>query len=584
MILRFYFLLLAVCLASVIHAQEDDLSIVRFDGIPTNVTVYDIDVDPANHKWVCTNDGLYQIGVNDQVTHYLDNMTVSSVAYTSKGIFASTTNSLYSLDGQKVIKLPKADATINGMDADGKQVYIATDMGLFILQMETEQFVHKTTRNAKLGSNQINFVNVDETGVIWLGTASGEIRIKGKKWKNYHKGYNVVDHFENKEGIWFIGEEDMWLIDYYNREYDAGLDKGLYRGVLNDFSIDTKGRLYFASEDLIRYNPYDDKIVNYSADASIISKSCSAIAVDVKDEVWIGTSGAGMYRLGVGKEDNAELKAAILVEKPILCAGQNSANLKVSVSGGKPPYQYQWKDTRLNGDNPQSVGQGMYALTITDAANNRFMTSIELQEPEAISIDLVSSKRISKPGGSDGSLEVSARGGTGQLKYMWQSGGKSALKSRLGAGEYTVTVTDENKCSQEATFEVLKEKFIPELDIASIKVGQTLRINQLNFKADSSVVTTESYDVLEEVLSFLKQNDNVVVEIGGHTNTIPSEDYCLRLSTDRARNIAEYFYEQGIDEKRLSYKGYGKSKPLTSSRSRAGQQKNQRVEIKIIEM
>ncbi|MBK8515940.1 MAG: OmpA family protein [Saprospiraceae bacterium] len=82
----------------------------------------------------------------------------------------------------------------------------------------------------------------------------------------------------------------------------------------------------------------------------------------------------------------------------------------------------------------------------------------------------------------------------------------------------------------------------------------------------------------------MKLNINVRVEIGGHTNTIPSNEYCDQLSSLRARKVSEYLVIRGIDVRRISYKGYGKREPLTDSTSLQGRQKNQRVEIKILEL
>ena len=127
-------------------------------------------------------------------------------------------------------------------------------------------------------------------------------------------------------------------------------------------------------------------------------------------------------------------------------------------------------------------------------------------------------------------------------------------------------------------------KILPELQIAKIKVGQTLRINNLFFQADSTDVVPESFTVLDEIYDFLAANPAVVIEIGGHTNNIPSHDYCDNLSTERAKSIAYYLYNKGIADKRIAYKGYGKRTPIASNRSLAGRKQNQRVEIKIVEI
>ena len=88
--------------------------------------------------------------------------------------------------------------------------------------------------------------------------------------------------------------------------------------------------------------------------------------------------------------------------------------------------------------------------------------------------------------------------------------------------------------------------------------------------------------MIDEVYDFLRANQNVIIEIGGHTNTIPPHSYCDALSEKRARNVANYLYDKGIRENRLTFKGYGKREPITDDKSRVGKKKNQRVEVKIM--
>ncbi len=120
------------------------------------------------------------------------------------------------------------------------------------------------------------------------------------------------------------------------------------------------------------------------------------------------------------------------------------------------------------------------------------------------------------------------------------------------------------------------------IDRSSLREGQTLRIDNLLFEVDKSVITTASYDVLDEVYQFLARNEDLVVEIGGHTNGLCSEEYCDELSRDRAQSVARYLVSKGISPDRLSYKGYGKRQPIASNDSQEGRRKNQRVEVKIL--
>jgi outer membrane protein OmpA-like peptidoglycan-associated protein len=107
-------------------------------------------------------------------------------------------------------------------------------------------------------------------------------------------------------------------------------------------------------------------------------------------------------------------------------------------------------------------------------------------------------------------------------------------------------------------------------------------MDQLYFAADSAAISSESFPVLDELFDFLAAHPDVTVEIGGHTNDIPSHEYCDRLSNERAKAVVEYLTAKGIDPDRLQHKGYGKRNPVDTNRTTAGRKKNQRVEIKIL--
>ena len=112
--------------------------------------------------------------------------------------------------------------------------------------------------------------------------------------------------------------------------------------------------------------------------------------------------------------------------------------------------------------------------------------------------------------------------------------------------------------------------------------GQKIRLKNLYFQADTSTINKSSYGVLKELSSFLKHHQNFVVELGGHTNNIPEDDYCDDLSRRRARQVYKYLVETGVNREQLSFKGYGKKQPIASNETTVGRARNQRVEVKII--
>ncbi len=122
------------------------------------------------------------------------------------------------------------------------------------------------------------------------------------------------------------------------------------------------------------------------------------------------------------------------------------------------------------------------------------------------------------------------------------------------------------------------------LDRKNVRKGQSIIIQSLYFESDSTVIPTDCYAVLDELHEFLNVNKDIIIEISGHTNGIPKDDYCDRLSLARAKAVATYIAGKGIPWRRLYYRGYGKKKLIANDATIEGRKKNQRVEFKILHM
>lgn len=128
-------------------------------------------------------------------------------------------------------------------------------------------------------------------------------------------------------------------------------------------------------------------------------------------------------------------------------------------------------------------------------------------------------------------------------------------------------------------------KVVEELKNDNLKAGAILQVDKLYFKADSDDIEPESFEVLNQIATILNDRPNITkVEIGGHTNNLPPTEYCEKLSTARAKKIHEYLSERNVNSNRLIYRGYGKRMPIATNETSEGRRKNQRVEIKILEV
>lgn len=115
------------------------------------------------------------------------------------------------------------------------------------------------------------------------------------------------------------------------------------------------------------------------------------------------------------------------------------------------------------------------------------------------------------------------------------------------------------------------------------KRGIVLRLGEVLFDFDSYRLKGQAVKSLDEAAKIIREkysDREIIVE--GHTDNIGSSDYNQHLSESRANSVAKYLKEKGLGDK-LSYRGYGKDKPLADNSTPEGRAKNRRVEI-IIKM
>ena len=312
---------------------------------------------------------------------------------------------------------------------------------------------------------------------------------------------------------------------------------------------------------------------------------------------------------------SAQLSVECVVEAKIGCAGTRVGSFRVDVRGGTPPYQYTWSNPKLEGRKPKNIAAGTYTVTVQDSRGKTGSATGTMTEPPFLIIVPEQVVGVSEIGAKDGRVRVEARGGTPPFAYEWNNGADTQTLLGLETGKYTVTVTDGYNCRAKAEINIEdpKQETIPEIaaepspepepepvvepepqpepepavSIKEVKsetplaVGQVIQVEKLFFKANMADIKEESFPVLDEMYDFLITN-KVVVEIGGHTNSIPTDEFCFQLSNARAKTVAEYLYGKGIPESQVSYKGYGKTQPIADNTTYEGRQRNQRVEIKIL--
>jgi outer membrane protein OmpA-like peptidoglycan-associated protein len=103
------------------------------------------------------------------------------------------------------------------------------------------------------------------------------------------------------------------------------------------------------------------------------------------------------------------------------------------------------------------------------------------------------------------------------------------------------------------------------------------------FETGSAALKKESRTELNRLKKLLNDNPSLKIQINGHTDDVGSEADNLKLSGDRAKAVYSFLIENGIDAKRLKFKGFGETLPVASNDTEAGRQQNRRTEFVIIE-
>jgi outer membrane protein OmpA-like peptidoglycan-associated protein len=89
---------------------------------------------------------------------------------------------------------------------------------------------------------------------------------------------------------------------------------------------------------------------------------------------------------------------------------------------------------------------------------------------------------------------------------------------------------------------------------------------------------------LDKLLQLMQENPQVKVQVSGHTDNVGSPSDNLKLSNNRAKAVVDYLVSKGIDIKRLTWKGYGETKPVADNKTEEGRALNRRTEFTIVGM
>ena len=193
-------------------------------------------------------------------------------------------------------------------------------------------------------------------------------------------------------------------------------------------------------------------------------------------------------------------------------------------------------------------------------------------------IEAALAERVSDIVKSEGAVvdSLSFSGRDGVLFATLESAAKrQALEAQL--------TTIEGVRSLDTDFTVLLPPVVEPPPQVQVDIAALLAETQIKFEQNSATLLDESTQLLEKIVSLLKEHSPELVEIAGHTDSTGNPERNIVLSRERATSVKDYLLEQGIDPQALRVEGYGSSRPKYPNATDLGRQRNRRVEFIVVE-
>ncbi len=265
---------------------------------------------------------------------------------------------------------------------------------------------------------------------------------------------------------------------------------------------------------------------------------------------WLPTGGsasstsnltAGNYSVVVTDANGCTTSTSLIITEPSAlgiqtstissACGQLNGGASVIVSGGVAGYNYQWSNGQTTSA-INNVAAGGYTVTVIDGNGCTSTTAVNIGTIGGPTVAIANSANVTCFGGSNGSAQVNVSAGVAPFTYAWTpSGGSNLAATNLTAGNYTVSVTDANGCSNSVSVNITESASI---NLSTSSVSSSC--GQLNGSA------TVSANGGSGALSYLwngGQTTNSVNNIasGSYSVTVTDANGCTNSTTVNIGNI-----------------------------------------------
>lgn len=122
------------------------------------------------------------------------------------------------------------------------------------------------------------------------------------------------------------------------------------------------------------------------------------------------------------------------------------------------------------------------------------------------------------------------------------------------------------------------------MSTSQISKDETFTINDIYYKTNKAEIEVDSKIILDAFAEYLLKNTALEIEIRGHTDDIGDDKANLALSAERSFEVMSYLASKGVEGKRMTYKGFGETKPIADNTTSEGRAANRRTEFVVRNM
>ncbi len=169
-----------------------------------------------------------------------------------------------------------------------------------------------------------------------------------------------------------------------------------------------------------------------------------------------------------------------------------------------------------------------------------------------------------------------------QVMQQARSQGEVIPTTSPGVGLFTLRYYLDNLCVAPILSDGSCDCTIPKPPL-TLNVGDVVRIDNLLFNTGESTLQPGSDYALELLALILEEQPRMRIAIEGHTDNVGNDAANLKLSEDRAQTVRRHLIEMGVDEERMSARGFGSTQPVADNRTEEGRSLNRRVAFVIEE-